>query len=154
MRYIREVLAAPLDGCTTWPFSPGAGGRGAVAYFGKRYVPAALVCEWYHGPRPPGLECRHLCGNGHLACFNPAHLCWGTHVENMADRHAHGTTARAQRNAATKLTEAQRAEIRQRYQRPPRAHGSHGPGPSQAQLAAEYGVTQRVISLTIRGLTH
>jgi hypothetical protein len=55
-----------------------------------------LVLEAFVGPRPPGLECRHLDGDE----SNPAlydrdgnrRLVWGTRQENEADRVRHGTS--------------------------------------------------------------
>jgi len=47
-----------------------------------------LVCEAWHGPRPEGMECRHLDGNP----FNntPDNLRWGTSKENAQDTLRHG----------------------------------------------------------------
>lgn len=43
------------------------------------------------GPKPDGMECRHLNGN---CCDNRlVNLCWGTHQENMQDQVRHGTAA-------------------------------------------------------------
>ena len=51
---------------------------------------AARICEMFHGPRPAGLVCRHLCQNDSMApngfvCCNPNHIKWDTHAENMRD---------------------------------------------------------------------
>lgn len=48
-----------------------------------------LVCESFHGPRPTGMEVRHL--NGQSADDRPENLAWGTHFENMQDVRRHGT---------------------------------------------------------------
>lgn len=48
-----------------------------------------LVLEAFHGPRPEGLEGRHLNGDSHDN--RSENLKWGTHEENMQDRIAHGT---------------------------------------------------------------
>lgn len=48
----------------------------------------SLVATTFHGPRPPGTECRHLNGD-ELDC-HAANLRWGTSAENSADMVAHG----------------------------------------------------------------
>jgi hypothetical protein len=46
-----------------------------------------LVCEAFHGPRPEGLEVRHLDGvKTNVAASN---LKWGTRLENIQDALAH-----------------------------------------------------------------
>jgi hypothetical protein len=48
-----------------------------------------LVATAFHGPCPPGQECRHLDGNRtHNVATN---LAWGTPSENNHDRVRHGT---------------------------------------------------------------
>jgi hypothetical protein len=53
------------------------------------------VLEAFVGPRPPGLECRHLDGNPANSVL--ANLAWGTHSENMQDRVRHGTHNKTRR---------------------------------------------------------
>lgn len=76
----------------------------------RRCKVAHLVLEAFVGPRPDGTECRHLDGDS----LNDAkgNLCWGTKVENEADKDRHGTKVRGTRHWKGKLTEAQVAEIR------------------------------------------
>jgi hypothetical protein len=53
----------------------------------------SLVAEAFYGPRPEGLECRHLNGNG---TDNRAdNLEYATHSENLRDKARHGTDAQA-----------------------------------------------------------
>lgn len=48
-----------------------------------------LVLEAFVGPRPAGMECRHLDGNkNNNRLYN---LAWGTGEENRADQVRHGT---------------------------------------------------------------
>lgn len=54
----------------------------------RKYVHTA-VCEAFNGPRPDGMECRHL--NGDPLDNRAVNLAWGTHAENMRDVIAHGT---------------------------------------------------------------
>lgn len=48
-----------------------------------------LVLHAFVGPRPPGLECRHL--NGNPADNRVCNLKWGTASENVLDKQLHGT---------------------------------------------------------------
>lgn len=48
-----------------------------------------LVLETFVGPRPEGMECRHLDGN--KLNNRLENLCWGTPSENSYDRVRHGT---------------------------------------------------------------
>jgi hypothetical protein len=52
-----------------------------------------LVCEAFIGPRPDGLEVRHL--DGVPANNTLGNLCYGTHAENEQDKERHGTAGRA-----------------------------------------------------------
>ncbi len=66
-------------------------------FFGHR-----LVLEAFVGPRPDGMQCRHLDGdpsNNHLE-----NICWGTSKENIGDRVGHGTAARGELNGRHKLS--------------------------------------------------
>lgn len=48
-----------------------------------------LVLLAFVGPRPEGMECRHL--DGDPTNNRPTNLAWGTHTENNRDRVRHGT---------------------------------------------------------------
>jgi hypothetical protein len=48
-----------------------------------------LILEAFVGPAPDGLECRHL--DGDKSNNQISNLCWGTKLENRADRIKHGT---------------------------------------------------------------
>jgi hypothetical protein len=84
------VLTTMPTECTTWPFSTtrAAGGLGypTITINGRSRPVHQLVCEWYHGPRPKGLEVCHSCSNGLHGCFAPAHLRWDTRAANTLDR--------------------------------------------------------------------
>lgn len=137
MEWLLAQLTAMPTGCTTWPFDSNKGyGRVQV-----RRVPRTarlvhqVVCEWYHGPRPEGMQVRHLCGHGHLGCFTPAHLRWGTAAENSADKVTHGTLLMGERHGMSRLTETQVREIRRRS----------AEGERNAPLAREFGVHRTTI---------
>src|ERR1044072_2359706 len=52
------------------------------------YMVHRIVLEAFVGPRPAGMECRHLDGNP--GNNNLSNLQWGTPLQNAADRKAHG----------------------------------------------------------------
>src|SRR5271157_5589738 len=83
-------------GCLIWPFGLTNKGYGQVTVGGKNTRAHIWMCTAVHGPKPfPKAIVRHFeCGNGHLGCCHPAHICWGTEAENKADSIAHGTHAR------------------------------------------------------------
>ena len=87
-----------------------------------------LVLRTFVGPPALGHECRHL--NGDPSDNRLENLCWGTRSENNVDAVRHGTRGQ--------LTATQVNDIYARVW-----SGAHGVG---RQLAAEYGVTEVVIS--------
>jgi hypothetical protein len=54
----------------------------------QRFTIQKLVLLAFRGPRPEGLECRHLDGDHNNNCLD--NLVYGTHSENMRDKVAHG----------------------------------------------------------------
>jgi HNH endonuclease/NUMOD4 motif len=75
----------------------------------SRYI-HHLILEAFVGPRPAGMECRHLDGN-ELHC-NRSNLAWGTVRENAQDRARHGTQPRGERVYGAKLTPCSISEIK------------------------------------------
>jgi hypothetical protein len=69
-------------------------------------VPGVSTQLWIHsivltiksGPKPDGLQCRHMDGN--KLNNHPDNLVWGTSAENVGDNVRLGTTARGARNGA------------------------------------------------------
>jgi len=47
----------------------------------------------------------HRCDNP--PCFNPAHLHWGTHADNVADKVSKGRQPRGEKHGVARLTDAQ-----------------------------------------------
>lgn len=95
----------------------------------------ALVLEAFVGPRPEGLQARHLDGNkANNAITN---LRWGSALENGADRDRHGRTAKGERGGRAVLTEADVLEIRARYRRR---------RVTWKMLSEEFGVTTHCIA--------
>lgn len=93
-----------------------------------------VVCETYHGPRPPGMVARHLDGN---PLNNQAsNLAWGTRAENAEDARRHGTLRHGETHWKAKLTRAEVDKIKQAL-----AEGVV----TGAALAKQYGVSQQTI---------
>jgi hypothetical protein len=127
--------------CTQWPYSKKKG-YCMVYHHGERLPQAhILVCTWVNGPKPfPEAHARHLCGKGHLGCFNAACLQWGSAKDNYADAVRHGTATVGERQGASKLTDADVREIRAMRGRA-----------TQFVLADRFGVSQSLISLVQLG---
>ncbi len=101
----------------------------------KRYVQVhTLVLEAFVGPRPAGMECRHL--NGHPADNRPCNLEWGTRKANEADKKRHKTHKRGAEHHKAKLTQEQREIIIAT----PATYGS------ASDLAHRFGVSTTTIS--------
>ena len=138
-RFLAKVAEPDENGCHLWTAYTNKGGYGRFHYLGRmvgahRY--AAGMLDW-----PPSIKTRHTCNV--RACVNPEHLTFGTQADNIRDRDEAGRQARQKGvdHGGAKLTEEQVIEIRSRY-----AAG----GVFQRALAAEYGVSQSVISEIVR----
>jgi hypothetical protein len=98
-----------------------------------------VAWELTNGPIPPGLHICHRCDNP--PCVTPAHLFVGTNLDNIADKVAKGRQrgARAgERHHNAKLSDAD-------------ADGIRASSKMQKELAAEYGVSQSLVSLIRSG---
>lgn len=91
--------------------------------------------EWAYGPIPKGLLVCHHCDNPR--CVRPDHLFLGTHKDNTEDMMSKG---RGNFHGATKLTDIQVLEIRDKY-----ASGAY----RLEDLGQEYGVHFGHISLLV-----
>lgn len=100
-----------------------------------------LVLEAFVGPRPDGMVCRHLDGNGMNNRL--PNLQWGTPEENYADRHLHGTHNTGSRNGRATIGEAEVVAIRKRL----------AAGAKHAAIADEFGVKRGVVACISAGRT-
>jgi hypothetical protein len=97
-----------------------------------------LVLTTFVGPRPDGLQCRHLDGNP--ANNHVSNLKWGTPRENQCDRFLHGTDDQGERCYKAKLTVADVLAIRARA-----ANGER-----HSDIAKDFPVTRKSISQIVR----
>jgi hypothetical protein len=114
IRFYREkVLQYQGDECLIWPYAKTSKGYGTLWIGQKNQRVIRLVCEEFNGPPPtPKHEAAHSCGNGHLGCVTKGHLRWATTAENQAEKIAHGTSLRGEKQWNAKLTESDVREIR------------------------------------------
>jgi hypothetical protein len=149
LRFWEKVRKTSDEGCWLWEGQTRTHGYGQIRVMGTRMGTHRFSWRLHNGSIPAGIFVCHHCDNP--ACVNPAHLFLGTHDDNMADRNRKGRmefgdqhharrhpelVARGERNGQAKLTMPHVRAIREAY----RAGGL-----SQRALAAQYGVTQRVI---------
>lgn len=80
-----------------------------------------LVCTAFHGPKPPGMEVRHIDGtrNNNVE----ANVRWGTPTENAEDRTAHGTAAFGDRHHMVSVSDAAFRAILAAWDLHPRGYG-------------------------------
>lgn len=150
MSYWSKVQKTPS--CWLWTGGTNSGGYGNHFIQGRLCGTHRLMLYWlgilphpiHTGSRAEGLVL-HSCDNP--LCVNPGHLSVGTNTRNQQEAYARGRRAqpRGSEHANSKLTPEQAAEIRRAY-----AAGEM----LQVPLAAKYRVSQRVISLIVRGETY
>jgi hypothetical protein len=135
--------------CWEWRGACNSAGYGTVSWGGHLYT-AHRVAAWLSGlvkhPSKPThasepTHVLHKCDN--RKCCNPKHFFLGSFSDNIRD--AYGKKRRVvykgESHANSKLTNKQVLAIRKAYTK----------GQTQMQLAAVYGVSQRTISLIVRG---
>lgn len=107
-----------------------------------RPVPVhTVICEAWHGPRPPGRDCAH--GDGVPTHNWPGNLRWATPVENAADRVLHGTDLQGERNGRARLTADAVREIRRAV----------AAGATARELARQYGLSEGTVRAAATGVT-
>jgi hypothetical protein len=138
--------------CWEWLGSCNNSGYGTVAWEGKVYV-AHRVAAWLDGLVNTLLAPKHKADKGFVLhkcdnrkCCNPNHFFIGSYTDNQLDayRKKRKVQAKGETHTNAKLTRLQAEEIRARYKA----------GEYQIPLSMEYGVSQRTISLIVRGETY
>ena len=93
-----------------------------------------MVLEAFIGPRPDGMECRHLDGNKYNNRLE--NLAWGSHTENMQDSSRHGQRyLKGEEHGSAKLTESEARQILSLV----------GSGISQRNIANQFGVSESTV---------
>lgn len=87
-----------------------------------------LVALAFVGPKPPGLETRHL--NDHHADNRATNIAYGTREENEADRQANGKVMKGESHGCAKLTEEEVLSIRSSPEGSTELSRRHGVSPS------------------------
>ena len=147
-----KVLKGKPNECWEWQRTCNSTGYGSVAWHGINYT-AHRVSAWLSGlvdspSAPKGSREKthvlHKCDN--RKCCNPHHFFLGSLADNMQDAYKKQRKAQPRGEAHTnaKLTDAQAKAVRESYAK----------GMTQMRLAATYGVSQRAISLIVRGETY
>lgn len=134
--------------CWLWTGPVNSSGYGGFSCRGELKGAHVWAFKLHYGRWPDKGCALHRCDN--RLCCNPTHLFDGSLVDNSVDAWAKGrncfqngvTRPAAEAHANAKLTNQQAREIVERYD---------AGGVRQIDLAAEYGVSQRVISLITRG---
>lgn len=126
---ISELAARSYsDECWEWPYAKVTSGYGELTFEGKPMYAAvcALILSGSPKPEPPNNFALHSCDNP--PCFNPTHLRWGSHQDNVDDM-----WERERGHRGGKLTEDQVRAIRSdaRFQK---------------VIAEEYGLAQSTVS--------
>lgn len=141
-RFLTEkVIHYAGDECLIWPYAKDGNGYAVTTYKGKQTSACRVVCEIINGPMIlPREDVAHSCGNGPGGCITPKHLRWATTAENMADKVAHGTDNRGEKNPLAKLTDDQVRSIR-------KMRGVK----SESKIATEFGVSRSAIANIMQG---
>lgn len=100
----------------------------------------SLVLVAFVGPKPEGMECRHLDGDSGNAKLS--NLAWGTPTQNHADKRCHGTSNAGARNPMAKLTAQDVKSIRELSKS----------GLSQRLIGNRFGISQAAVSNVISGI--
>lgn len=113
------------EGCRDWPWGRNPKGYGRISWNGRPRHVGHIVLELSGRSRPTSSHHQlHSCDRPQ--CAAPWHLRWGTNAENRQESISRG-------RFFTKLTDAEVLEI------------YHTTGEYQRDIAARYGVTQRVV---------
>ncbi len=146
-RFLRHLSEPNENGCILWTGSKNTKGYGQINTGIPPYRPTRAHRVSYilfNGPIPTDKGVLHKCPNKHNSlCVNPEHLSLGDQAENMQDMVKNGTCylaniehKKGSENQSSKLTQAQRDEIRALH-----LTGEY----TQWGLARQFGVVQGTI---------
>lgn len=144
-----KVKVKDVDKCWDWSGACNSTGYGNVTWHGKVYT-AHRVAAWLSGlvkepSAPKNKQAKgyvlHKCDN--RKCCNPNHLFIGNYTDNQKDAYTKNRRVqpRGEKHTNAKLTQKEVGHIRKMYK---------NKWFTQTELAKEYGVSQRVISLVVR----
>jgi hypothetical protein len=119
------------DGCWLWAAGTNGHGYGTFSFGHHNIGSHRVAWAMFYGDLDIETRILHRCDNP--ACVRPSHLFAGTQLDNMRDMSAKGRRATGERHGSAKLTDAQVAEIRLRF---------NAGGVPQKSLAIEYSVSQ------------
>jgi hypothetical protein len=157
---IRSVCDIREDGCWIWRYLSKSADLDdfypSIVVDGRRQQVSRLLLEMTSGAT--GMVARHSCDRAR--CCNPAHLLWGTQLDNVRDMFDRGRRtpaqqpvprrvarpyqlARGERHGNARLTDEQVAEMRERA----------AAGETAYRLAKDFGVTKRTATQIIRRIT-
>lgn len=132
------VVHPKLGRCWTWTAAT-IDGYGAFGTRGRE-VELAHRVSWALTFGPPRACVLHKCDNSR--CVRPSHLFAGTRADNNADKKTKGRQCRGESRPAAKLTTRAVRQLRDDWKT-----GRF----SQCELAAKYGISQPIVSRTVRG---
>lgn len=143
-RYWNHVEVRAPDECWPWMSKRNRGGYGMMSIDGKQRSARRWAYRYYIGPLEDKEVVRHTCD--HPWCHNHSHWIKGTQADNIRDMDSRGRRVRpsmpkGEASPRAKLTEIQAREIISRRRE----------GALLKELAPEYGVSMRTISLITRG---
>lgn len=143
-RFWSKVDKRGPDDCWLWLAGKAWSGYGLICDGNRSRVATQVALELDGRPRPPAPGNLALHGDTCVsrACVNPAHLRWGSYVDNASDRDRLGRhrTAVGERHRSAKLTAAKVQKIR-------RMSATH------REIARLFGVAHSAIGKIKRGVT-
>lgn len=148
----RRVKIGGAEECWEWTGARNNTGYGTVAWGGKVYT-SHRVAAWLNGmvdslaaPEKSHIKGHvlHKCDN--RSCCNPDHFFIGSYTDNQKDAYSkkRKVQPKGENHSNAKLTAMQVETIRNEY----------ALGRTQVELAREFGVSQRSISLIVRKETY
>ena len=128
------------SGCWTWTAARSPRGYGRFGWAMNDVRMAHRVAwELLYGPIPPGLFACHSCDNP--PCVRPSHIFIGSNQDNVNDKVSKGRQSRGETHGRHKLSEADARYIK----------SAVAFGVEQRALADQFGVSQAIVSLIVRG---